>query len=163
MGQVLSAKLENRHSLLDQRTENRRFLSLQVAGSIESEESFNATVKDLSRTGFLMDSAVGLTAGEIIFVELPRRGRVSAEVAWTDGQLAGCRFLEPISSGSISAALLGALPEPQAVTDGSPTGQVIPIADEELSPRQKIGIAFGLATLAWAVVVGAGYMVVLAL
>jgi hypothetical protein len=157
MGQVLSAKLESLDVQLDKRIAGRRHLSLQVAGNVESAQNFNAIVRDLSQTGFLMESSVNLTRGEMIYVELPRRGRVSAEVAWTDGHRAGCRFVQSISAGSVSAALLGALPEQRAFARN--IGAQIDSADaSSLSRRHKLGIMLALAALAWGVILSFIYV-----
>jgi hypothetical protein len=157
MSQVLAAHIDFDQSPSEQRSENRRCLSLQVAGSVEENQNFNATVRDLSRVGFLMDSTTTMTTGEMIYVELPRVGRVSAQVAWTEGRLAGCRFLDPISSGALSAALLRSLPEPTPLLSVGPAGQFAPRADDELSPQHKMIILLGLSVLAWAIVLGLGY------
>jgi hypothetical protein len=158
MAQVLSAKLDHgQAAALEQRSAKRRHLSLQVAGSIEAQENFNATVRDLSQTGFLMDSSVGLSMGEVIYVDLPRRGPVSAQVAWTDGHRAGCRFLEPISPGNVSAALLGSLPESRRVSAAAPAVQPAPNPPAELSRGQKLAIIVGLAILAWGALLGTAY------
>ena len=69
MGQVLSAKLESLDVQADKRSAGRRHLSLQVAGGVESDQNFNAVVRDLSQTGFLMESPVNLTRGETIYVD----------------------------------------------------------------------------------------------
>src|SRR3954454_19989542 len=140
MGQFLSAKLESLDVQLDKRIAGRRHLSLQVAGSGESEQNFNAIVRDLSQTGFLMESSVNLTRGEMIYVELPRRGRVSAEVAWTDGHRAGCRFVQSISSGSVSAALLGALPDLRGALASNMIVQSSLAEASDLSRLHKLGI-----------------------
>lgn len=158
MGQVLSAKLESLDVQLDKRIAGRRHLSLHVAGSVESEQNFNAIVRDLSQTGFLMESSVNLTRGEMIYVELPRRGRVSAEVAWTDGHRAGCRFVQSISAGSVSAALLGALPEPRAAVAAGPSLGLDQRYGGELSHRQKVFTILGLAMLAWGVLLSLAYL-----
>jgi hypothetical protein len=158
MGQVLSAKLESLDVQLDKRIAGRRHLSLQVAGSGESEQNFNAIVRDLSQTGFLMESSVNLTRGEMIYVELPRRGRVSAEVAWTDGHRAGCRFVQSISSGSVSAALLGSLPDQRALVAAGPSLDFDEGYEGELSHRQKAFVILGLAMLAWSVLGSFAYL-----
>lgn len=93
----------------------------------------------------------------MIYVELPRLGRVSAEVAWSDGRLAGCRFLEPISSGAVSAALLRALPDPKPLLAGAPYGYAHPDHASELSSRQKMLVLLSLALLAWTLLLGASY------
>lgn len=157
MGQVLAAHIDFDASPSEQRSEHRRCLSLQVAGSVEENQNFNATVRDLSRVGFLMESTTTMTTGEMIYVELPRVGRVSAQVAWTEGRLAGCRFLDPISSGALSAALLRSLPEPMPTLAIGPAGQFAPGAENELSSQHKMLILLGLTFLAWAIVLGLGY------
>lgn len=156
MGQVLAAKIDTDVGSLDQRAQTRRCLSLQVAGSVEAQQDFNATVRDLSRFGFLMHSTTTMTTGEMIYVEFPRAGRVSAQVAWTEGHLAGCRFLQPISSGALSAALLRALPQPAAALAG-PALQLEPGRGDELSPRQKLLVLLGLSVLTWITVLAVGY------
>lgn len=93
----------------------------------------------------------------MIYVELPRVGRVSAQVAWTEGRLAGCRFLDPISSGALSAALLRSLPEPMPTQAIGPAGHFAPGAENELSSQHKMLILLGLTFLAWASVLGLGY------
>ena len=165
MAQVLAAKIatptDYPYATLEQRTEVRRCLSLQVAGSLDEDldsgADFNATVRDLSRVGFLMDSATAMTAGELIYVELPRLGRVSARVAWTEGRLAGCRFLEPISSGALSAALLRAVPNDGPLPAAGASIELDPGAEPELSSGQKLGVLISLSLLRWAAVIGAGY------
>jgi hypothetical protein len=157
MAQVLAAHIDFDSSPFEQRSQNRRCLSLQVAGSVEENQDFNATVRDLSRVGFLMDSTTTMTTGEMIYVELPRAGRVSAQVAWTEGRLAGCRFLDPISSGALSAALLRSLPEPTPLLAIGPAGQVALAANDELSSQHKMMVLLGLALLTWAIVLGIGY------
>ena len=157
MAQVLAANIDLDNLPFEQRSQSRRCLSLQVAGSLEENQDFNATVRDLSRVGFLMDSATPMTAGEILYVELPRLGRVSAEVAWTEGPLAGCRFLEPISSGAVSAALLRSRPDGSPLVATGPSVAIVPGDDQELSSRQKALVLMGLSLASWAVLLVVGY------
>ena len=158
MGQVVSAKLESLDVHADKRSAGRRHLSLQVAGGVESEQNFIAVVRVLWQTGFLMETPVNLTRGETIYVELPRRGRVSAEVAWTDGHRAGCRFMQAISSGSVSAALLGALPERGPVVADGPSFTLDKRYEGELSSRRKVFIILALAMLSWSVLLSLAYL-----
>jgi hypothetical protein len=159
MGQVLAANIDLDIGAmpLDQRAQARRCLSLQVAGSVEAQQDFNATVRDLSRFGFLIESMSTMTTGEMIFVEFPRMGRVSAQVAWTENRMAGCRFLQPISSGALSAALLRAVPEAAPLTVASPFVRMEPGTGDELSLRQKLLVLMGLSLTAWLAVLGGGY------
>jgi hypothetical protein len=165
MAQVLAATIAtpsgNPDAPFEQRSDARRCLSLQVTGNLDEalddSRDFNATVRDLSRVGFLMDSTTAMTVGEMIYVELPRLGRVSARVAWTEGRLAGCRFVSPISLGAVSAALLRAVPDAVALVADGPSVRTDPVAEEELSSRQKLAVLLSLSLLSWVVVVAIGY------
>jgi hypothetical protein len=156
MAQVLAANIDGfASSSSEQRSQARRCLSLQVAGSVDENQNFNVTVRDLSRVGFLMDSTTTMTTGEMIYVELPRVGRVSAQVAWTEGRLAGCRFMAPISAGAVSAALLRAFPDPTPLLAAGPSVELG--SGDELSSQQKLLVLLGLSMLTWALVLGVGY------
>lgn len=65
-----------------------------------------AVITNLSRTGMLIDTAVWLSVGEPIDIELPESGTVTAHVVWTRGRLAGCEFRETLTQAAVSAAQL---------------------------------------------------------
>lgn len=161
MAQVLPATIATPpDSPVEQRSDARRRLSLQVSGSLVDGREFNATVSDLSRVGFLMNSATTMTVGEMIYVELPRLGRASARVAWVEGRLAGCRLVEPISSAAVSAALLRALPDRVPLLAGGSPVELDRESVAELSSRQKLAVLLGLSLLGWAIVLEVGYAVI---
>ena len=63
-------------------------------------------IHDLSEEGLLIESAIPLAEGELIEVMLPETGSAQATVAWASDRFFGCRFVEPVSTGVVSAALL---------------------------------------------------------
>jgi hypothetical protein len=99
----------------DARAGDRRRLHLQVELSTSASGAPAATVRNLSSTGLLIETATPLAVGETIEVDLPRAGNRSAEVVWSSDQLYGCRFTQVITEGAISAALLRGQPVAPAV------------------------------------------------
>ena len=56
-----------------------------------------ATVLNISETGFMARSGVHFEVGSRIWLLLPGRDRASAVVKWTAGDKIGAEFAEPIS------------------------------------------------------------------
>jgi hypothetical protein len=63
-------------------------------------------VLDLSEAGMMIHAREELEVGELFEVALPEAGGVEARVVWKRTMLYGCKFLTPISRGTISAILL---------------------------------------------------------
>jgi PilZ domain len=102
----LRAQLEVEPRQGERRTKQRRRLRLEAEGSASTAET-KVIVHDLSEDGLLVESPIPLSQGEILEVDIPGAGIVQAEVAWSSsGRFFGCRFKEPISTASVSAALL---------------------------------------------------------
>ena len=102
----LRAQLDVEPRQGERRTKQRRRLRLEAEGSALTAET-KVTVHDLSEDGLLVESPIPLSQGEILEVDIPGAGIVQAEVAWSSsGRFFGCRFKEPISTASVSAALL---------------------------------------------------------
>ena len=68
-------------------------------------------VLDLSRDGLMLHARDGLAVGEVFEVALPGAGAVEARIVWKRTTLYGCKFLSPVSRGTISAILLKARPK----------------------------------------------------
>ena len=91
----------------ERRASPRRRLRVEAEGTIASATETKVTIHDLSEDGLLLESPIPLAQGEVLEVDIPGPGIVHAEVAWSSsGRFFGCRFQKPISTGSVSAALL---------------------------------------------------------
>lgn len=153
------ARLRTIETTRDARGSVRRKLRLQVGVPSLGSPDSTATIHDLSNDGLLIETTANLSIGDVFEVDLPEAALRMAEVVWKDDRLFGCRIVEAITPGVVSAALLRSSPQPapaegdlQTRTDeglGQP-GE----AGSELSPRARFGIKVGLALLSWALVGG---------
>jgi hypothetical protein len=60
-----------------------------------------ATVLNISQTGFMARTAIDFEVGSRVWLLLPGRDRASAVVKWTAGDKIGAEFAEPISLDDI--------------------------------------------------------------
>lgn len=91
----------------DRRRTSRRTLRLDVAARTATAESA-VIVRNLSRTGLLIETDAGFSIGETFLLVLPELGAAPARIVRHDGRLFGCEFLTPVPASAISAALLKA-------------------------------------------------------
>jgi hypothetical protein len=90
----------------------RRTLRIEVESSAGAD-GCRTYILNLSETGLLLESQSDLETGDSIAVELPGSGNAIARVVWTNGSFAGCEFAAPLSTATVSAALLLAPFEPE--------------------------------------------------
>ena len=99
----------------DRRRTKRRTLRLDVAARSATAESA-VIIRNLSRTGLLIETEAAFAVGETFLLVLPELGAAPARVVRIDGKLFGCEFLSPVPASAISAALLKA-PHGEEVAD----------------------------------------------
>lgn len=97
----------------DRRRTERRTLRLDVAAQSSTEESA-VIIRDLSRTGLLIETDTSFAVGETFLLVLPELGATPARIIRADGKRFGCEFLSPVPGSAISAALLKAPPSGEA-------------------------------------------------
>lgn len=90
---------------VDRRRAARRTIRLDAPASSATMES-NVVIRDLSKTGLLIESEAGFSVGETFLIVLPEIGATPARVKWNLGKRFGCEFLSPVTPGAISAAML---------------------------------------------------------
>lgn len=132
-----------------ERRSKRRTLKLEVDASAVDSGS-RSYVLNLSETGLLLESKSRLETGDTIEVELPHAGISIARVVWTNEAFAGCEFAVPISTATVSAALLLAPFErdlPRPPTDWLAYEQTAAEADLRPMPESELQAA-GIAVLA---------------
>lgn len=118
----LTAEILTERLIGDERAAVRRTLRLGVS-TFNSGDVSTALILNMSETGLLIESPVGLTAGETLFVDIPETSASALRVVWTDNMLAGCEFVDPVSTSAVSAAQLKS-PLKAAVSTNASTAEV---------------------------------------
>lgn len=116
----------------DRRRTRRRTLRLDVAARSAAAESA-VVIRNLSRTGLLIETDAAFAVGETFLLILPELGAAPARVVRSDGRLFGCEFLSPVPASAISAALLKA---PHDEGEGAPAEARLPDAIDDLYPQR---------------------------
>lgn len=135
---TILAELELDPGAGERRSSARRRLHLLTDGTSLSSAHLPVIIRDLSVTGFLVESSAPLSAGELLAVNLPEAGAVEAIVMWNSGRYFGCKFTRPMPTAVVSAAQLLS---PAAPNEGD--AEVISIALAEL---QALGARVQLIT-----------------
>lgn len=125
----LRAKLESEPDRDERRSSSRRKLRLEAGGSSASAGEAFVVIHDLSEEGLLIESPIPLAEGETLEVALPEAGTARAAVTWSSGHFFGCRFVTPISTAVVSAALLRS---PAVDAEQEPKSEVVEKALLEL-------------------------------
>jgi transcriptional regulator with XRE-family HTH domain len=107
---VIQAQLKRRRDSRSQRRDARRTMQLVAPGRTARGQAAEVRIHDLSTGGLLVETDADLTVGETFEVVLPRTGAREAEVVWKSGSFSGCRFLQPVPPGAVSAAMLQSAP-----------------------------------------------------
>lgn len=134
----------------DRRRMQRRTLRLDVAARSATAESA-VVIRNLSRTGLLIETDAGFAVGETFLLVLPELGAAPARVVRNDGRLFGCEFLSPVPASAISAALLKTPHD----GDAGPVADVAPPdeTDEFYARRPSSAILFTALTALFTAVV----------
>lgn len=157
------------------RASDRRVLRLEAQVATDVGEG-GFQVRNLSRTGLMLDGATDVPVGSEIAVELPGGSVHRAEVVWADESLFGCRFHKQLTQAQLSAALLRSEPSAPATSavpathdealsrlrehwaeDTSP--EVASERSNELSPGVRLRIIGALGVAAWVVTAAIIWMV----
>lgn len=108
----------------DRRGSIRWRLQLIVPGG--AADNFGSVqIQNLSETGMMMQTTMGLEVGESITVELLEGEKAQARIVWQRGLLYGCEFETPIAPAVIGRALLRAPVEARTTSGAS-----IPLLEE---------------------------------
>jgi len=109
---------------IENRLADRRTINLELPATRTSHDGANVIIRDLSTTGFRIETSIEFQIGETFGIELPEAGLTEACIIWRDGRNFGCQLLAPISRPAISAALLRA---PFEAPDASPSADLTTI------------------------------------
>lgn len=89
----------------ERRRLGRRAIYLEAPATSLSTEAA-VVIRDISRSGLLIETDAPFSHGEIFTIALPEAGPVTAQICWQRGRQFGCVFLVPVASSAVSAALL---------------------------------------------------------
>lgn len=134
----------------DRRRTTRRTLRLDVAARSSTAESA-VVIRNLSRTGLLIETDADFVVGETFILVLPELGAAPARIVRSEGRLFGCEFLSPVPASAISAALLKASPD----EDVDPDAEIASAGDTEglYARRPSSAILFTALTALFTAVV----------
>ncbi len=155
----IQAQLEPRHRA-NARHAARRRLQLEFCGATSDKRLTGAVIQNLSQTGLLMQTTARLDVGEMLDVDIPEVGLVSAAVIWMSGDLFGCQFREPITRSALSAAVLRSDPffavaEPASIPDianREDAEWAEPSDTSKLPFGTRLRIIFGLSVGLWSLI-----------
>lgn len=78
------------------RKAERKAVKINATLRRQGESKFNATLADLSETGFRVESHYLIPEGAQVWLTLPGLAAIPATVAWSSGHSLGCRFEAPL-------------------------------------------------------------------
>jgi PilZ domain-containing protein len=146
---------------IDRRQSDRRSLTLSAIANPPSAGELAVVVRDISPRGLLIEAErTALSPGDVIIVDLPDKGFVSAQVAWVSGSYFGCQLDQTISPAAVSAALLKANPHGrQPVSPSESEGPAEPMAGRGIWPELSFAVPSSLSLLLWAVIGLVAYLI----
>lgn len=108
---------------MDSRGGMRRALWLETSGMVPGGESANVTIHNISAAGLLLETALDLSVGAALAVDLPEAGMVAAKIVWRSERLYGCAFEEALSTAALAATQLQSAPAIPIAVTRSPGGE----------------------------------------
>lgn len=129
---AIKAHLEQPSADQGQRAATRRALRLEASGLAPDGMEANVTIHNISAAGLLIETALDLTSGEQLALDLPEAGVVTAAVVWRSERLYGCAFEQTLGPAALAAVQL------QGFAPGEePPAQ--PIASPGFNPSEGLG------------------------
>lgn len=119
---AIGARLETPNAAHDLRGAPRHRLYLAVTAAKPAGQSIQVLIHNISETGLLLETGVGLEIGEKIGIHLPHQTETTALILWSSGTLFGCEFAAPLNRSVLSAAQLQSVPAHADRFDGLPAG-----------------------------------------
>lgn len=93
---MIDARIEAQTSLDDRRAAPREAVEVDARVRELGTEGAEATVLNISATGFMAETAGEFSAGARVWLILPGRERANAVVRWIEGKRIGAEFAEPV-------------------------------------------------------------------
>ncbi len=103
------------------RSAPRRDLRLETSGLAPDGDEANVTIHNISAAGLLIETALDLTRGEELALDLPEAGIVAATIVWRSEGLYGCAFERTLGAAALAAVQL------QGLAPGAPPASGFPL------------------------------------
>ncbi|HVF84183.1 MAG TPA: PilZ domain-containing protein [Sphingomicrobium sp.] len=87
----------------DRRRADREPVEVEARLRELGREGCEATVLNISATGFMAETPADVSVGSRVWLILPGRERANAVVRWIEGQRIGAEFAEPIDTAGLLA------------------------------------------------------------
>ena len=100
---MIKARIEEARDPNDRRRTQRVPVEIDARVRELGAEGFEATVLNISETGFMAEAEGDFEVGTRIWLILPGRERANALVRWIAGTKIGAEFAEPISLDGLEA------------------------------------------------------------
>lgn len=138
---------------LDNRQSDRFEVEVDATVRAAAATPLDATVSDLSETGFRATIAQDLPIGTEISIGLPGVGVIEACIVRREGSKYGCQFLVPVTPEAIAKATsvetVVAFPSPESMVS-PPRHATAPDGDDGKLPGwMSLGIIVGSSALLW--------------
>lgn len=156
---TLVAQLASYDEGVEKRSSDRRVLRLRIASSVSAGDR-DVLIHNLSHRGLLLETDALLRPRDALVVELPEAGSTLAEVVWSRGGFAGCRFETPLPTAIVSATLLRSEPKIQPANAESLPAY---IRESEFSSEDESPLIQTLTIIALIIALGIATLLVVAL
>lgn len=104
IGQVMiDARIEGADEVAERRRAEREPVEVEARLRELGSTGCEATVLNISATGFMARTAAEVGVGSRVWLILPGRERANAVVRWVEGNRIGAEFAEPIDTAGLLA------------------------------------------------------------
>ncbi|WP_164847459.1 PilZ domain-containing protein [Sphingobium algorifonticola] len=114
----------------------------------------SAIIMDISVGGALIRTSQPLNVDDVVSITLPHGPLAEARVTWSNGPLAGCQFVTPISEATVSAALLKSDPVPADMTPRALAEAAYVDAPDPHRMALGVPVILGSSLLLWGMIAG---------
>lgn len=100
---MINARIEGNDDAGERRRADREPVTVEARLRELGSEGCEATVLNISATGFMAQTAAEVAVGSRVWLILPGRERANAVVRWVEGDRIGAEFAEPIDTAGLLA------------------------------------------------------------
>jgi hypothetical protein len=142
-------------------------LLLEVGGEAGAAGAVPIAIRDVSRTGLLVETQAELGGGSELNLDIPGLRSLSARIVWSSGNYYGAEFGTPLSPEELRSVYasskvvwpeFGSLPRQgvsQSMSPGTQRVADVHVRGADLPVARRVQIMIGLSVMLWASAVAA--------